>query len=58
MPDETRPIILESQRTRTGIFEHFCERHGCKKWGGWGYSRGKVTIWYCSEHRAEGERQD
>ena len=38
-----------------GIYEHYCEHPGCSAWGGWGYSRGKATIWFCGEHREDGE---
>jgi hypothetical protein len=58
VPEDNRPIIVDQLRTPTGIFEHFCDHPGCKKWGGWGFSRGKATIWFCSEHRAHGERAE
>jgi hypothetical protein len=42
----------------TGPVEHWCQRPGCKKWGGWGYERGRgETDWFCYEHRPE-SRQD
>nr|WP_246259336.1 hypothetical protein [Chelativorans oligotrophicus] len=41
-----------------GIVEHWCEREGCSKWGGHGFSRGKnqPNVWFCAEHREDGER--
>ncbi len=32
--------------------EHYCEHSGCKKWGGFGYSRSKTEMssWHCWEH--------
>jgi hypothetical protein len=56
MSDDNRPIVIEPPRTPSGIFEHLCEHPGCRQWGGWGFSRGKATIRFCSEHLAEGDR--
>jgi hypothetical protein len=50
------PITLEEPRTPSVIFAHLCEHPGCRQWGGWGFTRGKATVWFSSEHRAEGER--
>lgn len=38
--------------------EHWRQRPGCKKWGSFGYDRGKgATDWFCLDHRpAEGSR--
>ncbi len=58
MSDE--PIKLPNAPTAApaGIYEHYCEHPGCKRWGGWGFAATKSTPprWYCSEHKAEGER--
>ncbi|PAQ03761.1 hypothetical protein LRP31_34975 (plasmid) [Mesorhizobium mediterraneum] len=40
-----------------GIYEHYCEHPGCTKWGGWGFPRGKQTIWFCREHRETGRTE-
>jgi hypothetical protein len=37
MSDDNRPISIEVPHTPTGIFEHLCEHHGCREWGGWGF---------------------
>jgi len=39
-----------------GVYDHYCQHPGCGEWGDWGYARGKATIWYCGEHREDGER--
>lgn len=32
--------------------DHWCQHPGCKKWGSFGYDRGKgATDWWCMEHR-------
>jgi hypothetical protein len=49
-PLAIRPIVLPHK-----LYEHFCEHVGCKAWGGWGYARGKQTVWFCWEHHWEGE---
>jgi len=34
--------------------EHWCQHPGCKRWGSFGYDRGKGTIdWWCAEHRPD-----
>jgi len=54
------PLALRSSEPArsTGIVEHWCEREGCSDWGSHGYSRGKhqPTVWFCYEHRSDGER--
>jgi hypothetical protein len=62
MSDE--PIRLPVQdaeparpRNPSGLYEHYCEHPGCKKWGGWGF-RGRTvhdTVWFCFEHRPDRE---
>ena len=58
MSDE--PIRLDEHRQSTpaGIWEHYCEHPGCKRWGAYGYQVGRQTPahWFCLEHRDEGER--
>ncbi|MQB36870.1 hypothetical protein DXT97_08665 [Agrobacterium tumefaciens] len=43
----------QTNKAGDGIHEnHWCEHPGCKKWGGWGFSRSKVEKpnWWCPEH--------
>ena len=58
--DQSAAIFLPGDEARlprpAGTYEHYCEQPGCSQWGGWGYSRGKTTIWFCGEHRDDGER--
>lgn len=56
MSDE--PIRPDQQAvTPSGIFEHWCERPGCEKWGAYGYQIGKQKArYYCLDHRENGER--
>lgn len=43
--------------TPAGIWEHYCERPGCKEWGGFGFSlAGRPARWFCWDHKADGER--
>lgn len=46
-PDETPP----------GPFVHYCMHEGCEEWGTYGFEARYGTVWYCLEHRAEGEAQ-
>ena len=39
------------------IVEHWCGQPGCKKWGSFGYDRGRGrTDWFCFEHRPQEDR--
>jgi hypothetical protein len=40
-------------RVPAGIIEHWCEHPGCKKWGSLGFPRGKLTAWFCGEHKTD-----
>ncbi|WP_292331735.1 hypothetical protein [Mesorhizobium sp.] len=51
--DPSSQPVPASRATR--IYENYCEHPGCTKWGGWGFARGKQTIWFCREHREDGE---
>lgn len=44
---------IEGSKKDTGIHvEHWCQHPGCKKWGSFGYDRGKGSAdWWCGEHR-------
>jgi hypothetical protein len=54
MSDQAVPPALpdEAHAPRpAGIYEHFGEKPGCGKWGGWGYARSKQQVeWFCYEH--------
>ncbi|CAN7293046.1 hypothetical protein LJR221_001414 [Agrobacterium tumefaciens] len=46
---------MSDQTNKAGdgvIEEHYCEHPGCKKWGGFGFSRSKFEKphWWCAEH--------
>ncbi len=57
MADGEAPAAPQPERrTPAGVVEHWCEHPGCGKWGGFGFLRHGVTVWYCFEHRDEGER--
>jgi hypothetical protein len=44
-------------RVAAGMVEHWCEHPGCASWGGWGFARGRgKPVWFCYEHREDGER--
>lgn len=43
----------QTNKAGDGIHEnHWCEHPGCRKWGGFGFSRNKVekSSWHCWEH--------
>lgn len=43
----------QASKAGDGIHEnHWCEHPGCKKWGGFGFSRSKAerSSWHCWEH--------
>jgi hypothetical protein len=47
----------EPRRSLGDLYVHYCEHDGCREWGGWGYSRSKLspTHWFCYAHREDGE---
>lgn len=49
------PSTARPTNTPAGLYEHWCDHPGCKAWGGWGYTRGKIVHWFCPEHRSDGE---
>jgi hypothetical protein len=60
MGDEIRLPTADAPVTRRasgGLYVHYCEHTSCKEWGGWGYSRTKLstTHWFCYLHRDDGE---
>ena len=52
--DAFTPIELPARKPQ-GIVEHYCEHPGCRQWGGWGFPRGRRTVWFCYAHREDGE---
>ena len=47
MSDENRTASTGTME----MYEHNCIKPGCRKWGSFGYDRGRgVTDWWCSEH--------
>ncbi|WP_421445424.1 hypothetical protein [Agrobacterium tumefaciens] len=45
--------MSDQSKNSDGIHEnHYCEHPGCKKWGGFGYSRSKAekSTWHCWAH--------
>ena len=62
MSDEIRlslaTIVVEevtAPPAHTGIYEHWCTHEGCKQWGSFGYDRRLGTVWFCGEHKGDGE---
>lgn len=39
---------------RPGIIEHWCMAEGCKEWGTYGFKTRYGQLWFCYEHRQEG----
>lgn len=37
------------------LFEHFCDAQGCKAWGSFGYKTATAQLWFCRDHKQEGE---
>lgn len=49
--------MTPAPRDRVATLDHFCERSGCGKIGGWGFAKPRqISHWFCFEHRADGER--
>lgn len=36
-------------------FEHWCDADGCEAWGTYGYKTKSRQLWFCYEHRQQGE---
>jgi len=47
----------DSGVTATGgkRLEHWCDADGCKTWGSYGYKTKYGQLWFCYEHRQQGE---
>lgn len=41
--------------TSGGKFEHWCDADGCKAWGTYGYKTKYGQLWFCYEHKQQGE---
>ena len=37
------------------LFEHYCDSKGGKAWGSFGYQTAYGQLWFCREHKQEGE---
>lgn len=37
------------------LFEHWCDAEGCKAWGSFGYKTKYGQLWFCREHKQQGE---
>ena len=44
------------QRTSKGIMAHYCLHPSCKAWGMYGFKSKYGLLWFCFEHKEEGER--
>ena len=44
-------------RTSKGMDEHWCMHNGCKKWGSFGISGRYGQLWFCGEHKSEGDKE-
>lgn len=50
MSDETTKPSTEHGK----IYQHYCEHPGCKKWGGFGFAKGRgESEWFCWEHQRD-----
>lgn len=45
------------QRTSKGILEHYCLHPSCKAWGMYGFKTRYGQLWFCHEHKEEGEKE-
>lgn len=39
------PLAPRPAGSPTGVFEHWRDYQSCNAWGGWGFPRGKTTVW-------------
>lgn len=46
-----------SASAQSGVEEHPCMVNGCTKWGSFGFRGRYGQLWFCREHREEGESQ-
>ncbi|MBA8862720.1 hypothetical protein FHW19_004471 [Ochrobactrum anthropi] len=37
------------------LWEHSCDAKGCNAWGSFGYKTAHGQLWFCREHKQEGE---
>jgi hypothetical protein len=46
----------KTRSTKAGrYFEHNCMADGCKTWGSFGYNSRYGQLWFCKEHKEQGE---
>ncbi len=36
-------------------FENWCDANGCEAWGAYSYKTKSRQLWFCYEHRQQGE---
>lgn len=46
---------ITAPRAHTGFYEDWCMHQGCRRWGSFGYDRRFGTVWFCGEHKDDGE---
>ncbi|MGU3576420.1 hypothetical protein ACLBWZ_12835 [Brucellaceae bacterium C25G] len=51
--------MSDEQKTRTskGMDEHHCMHKECMKWGSFGFKGRYGQLWFCREHKEEGEKE-
>lgn len=56
VPTFTVEVPFPRPLPASGIDNHWCEHTGCRRWGCFGYDRRGGVVWFCRDHREEGER--
>lgn len=51
----TQITVETTRQAPAGIWEHWCEHEGCKRWGSLGFQSRYGVTWFCGEHREDGE---
>ena len=57
MSDETRiemtatTVTVTKTVIKSGLYEHWCDHPGCKRWGSFGYAGRQGSTWFCGDHR-------
>ncbi|WP_421090037.1 hypothetical protein [Pseudochrobactrum sp. MP213Fo] len=55
MTDDTPP--WESKLAKPeALYIHWCMHNGCKQWGSFGFKGRYGALWFCGEHKSEGDR--
>ncbi len=46
----------KEHRPKSGkLFTHYCDAKGCEAWGTFGYKTAYGQLWFCRDHKQEGE---